>query len=94
MIRFNGVREWAYGSPNNEGLHEHPLWGKGLTFYEFHEVAPAEGCMRQWVGTFHDRTLTVRAKSVEVIDERVALKPWAAIDGRFGAGDSRVLDEM
>lgn len=68
VIRFNGVKDWAYGYPNDEGLHEHPLWGKGLTFYAFHEVQPPEGDVIQWIGTFHDGTLTVRAKSVEVID--------------------------
>src|SRR4051794_39768113 len=77
VIRFNGVKEWAYGYPNDEGLAEHPLWGKGLTFYEFHDVQPSEGDVVHWVGTFHDGTLTVRAKSVELVDEQVASKPWA-----------------
>ena len=92
VIRFNGVNDWAYGYPNDEGLQEHPLWGKGLTFYEFHEVKPSEGDAIQWVGTFHDGTLTVRAKSVEVVNEQVASEPWAAIDARFGPGDNKVLD--
>jgi hypothetical protein len=94
VIRFNGVKEWAYGYPNDEGLQEHPLWGSGLTFYKFHEVRPADGDVVQWVGTFHDGTLTVRAKSVEVLDERVGFEPWAAIDARFGPGGNQVLDEM
>src|SRR5262245_58117511 len=64
VIRFNGVNDWTYGPPNDEGLREHPLWGKGLRFYEFHEVQPHEGDAVQWIGTFHDGTLTVRAKSV------------------------------
>jgi len=93
VIRFIAVKEWAYGYPNDEGLREHPLWVYGLTFYEFHEVQPPEGEVSQWVGTFHDGTLTVQAKSVEVVDERVASKPWAAIDARYGAGDNKVLDQ-
>ena len=93
VIRFNGVKDWSYGYPNDEGLQEHALWGKGLTFYEFHEVQPSEGELVQWVGTFHDGTLTVRANSVEVLDEQVPSEPWAAIDARFGAGDNKVLDE-
>lgn len=83
VIRFNGVKDWGYGYPNDEGLTEHPLWNKGLTSYEFHEVRPAEGDVCQWIGTFHDGTLTVRAKSVEVIDEQVELEPWTAIDARL-----------
>jgi hypothetical protein len=93
VVQFNGVEDWAYGSPNDEGLEEHPLWGKGLTFYEFHKVQPADGEIVQWVGTFHDGTLTVRAQSVEVVVEHVALQPWAAIDARFGPGDNEVLDD-
>lgn len=93
VIRFTGVEDWTYGYPNDEGLEEHPLWGKGLTFYEFHEVQPPEIDILQWIGTFHDGNLTVRAKSVEVIDEHVALAPWAAIDARFGSGDNKILDE-
>jgi hypothetical protein len=92
-IQFNGVKDWSYGYPNDEGLQAHPLWGKRLTFYEFHEVQPPEGNVDQWIGTFHDGTLTVRAKSVEVVDEQVALVPRAAIDARFGEGENRVLDE-
>ncbi len=93
VIRFNSVEDWAYGYPNDEGLLEHPLWGKGLTFYEFHELQPPDGEVLQWIGTFHDGTLTVRAKSLEVVDEQVASKPWAALDARFGPGDNKVLDE-
>ena len=94
VIRFHGVKDWAYGYPNDEGLHEHPLWGKGLTFYEFHKIESADGDVAQWIGTFHDGTLTVRAKSVETVDERVASKPWEAIDARFGEGANQVIDEM
>lgn len=93
VIRFNGVTSWAYGYPNDEGLHQHPLWGKGLKFYEFHELQTPESSATQWIGTFHDGTLTVRAESVEVIDAHITSEPWAAIDARFGPGDNKVLDE-
>jgi hypothetical protein len=93
VICFSGVKDWAYGDPNDEGLEQHPLWGKGLTFYEFHEVQPREGDAVEWIGTFHDGTLIVRAKSVEVVDEQVASTPWTAIDARFGPGENKVLDE-
>lgn len=93
VIRFDEVKEWTYGEPNDEGLHQHPLWGQGLTPYAFHEVGPAEGGMLQYVGTFRDGTLAVRASSVEVIRDRVPLKPWAAINAQFGEGTSQILDE-
>src|SRR5688572_6872065 len=89
VIRFDGVKEWAYGYPNDEALHTHPLWGKGLTFYAFHEVQRPKDGMPQWIGTFHDGTLTVRATSVEVVDGHVASVPWAAIDARFGIGSNQ-----
>ena len=93
VIRFNGVKDWAYGHPNDEALQEHPLWGRGLTFYEFHQVRPSEGDVVQWIGTFHDGTLTVLAKSVEVVDGQIASEPVAAINARFGPGENKVLDE-
>jgi hypothetical protein len=92
-IRFYGVNDWAYGYPNDEGLQEHPLWGKGFTFHEFHELRLTASDVVQWIGTFHDGTLTVHAKSVEVVDEQVTSEPWTAIDARFGPGDNRILDE-
>jgi hypothetical protein len=93
VIRFNEVIDWTYGYPNDEGLHEHALWGKGLTFYEFHEVKCPEGGDKRWIGTFHDGTLTVRAKSVDVVDEQRGCAPWAAIEARFGPGVNIVLDQ-
>lgn len=42
VIQFNGVKDWAYGYPNDEGLSEHTWWGNGPTLYQFHEVQPSE----------------------------------------------------
>ena len=38
VLRFSGVDSVSFGGPNDEALPGHPLWGKGLTFYSFHEV--------------------------------------------------------
>jgi hypothetical protein len=45
------------------------LYGKGLTFYEFHEVHEEglKGDTRHWIVTFHDETLDVRAERAEVV---------------------------
>ena len=93
VVRFNDVRNWSYGSPNDEGLAEHPFWDHGLKFYEFHR-GPIDGTgMPSWIATFHDGTLTVEAATVEVLCDSVALKPWDAIDKIFGVGPNRTLDD-
>jgi hypothetical protein len=92
VIRFQRVSDWTYGPPNDEGLDSHPLWGRGITFYEFH-ISPADRngkCC--WIATFHDGTLTINAKTVEVLAALLPLEPWAAIDSVFGAGENRRLD--
>lgn len=38
IIRFSRVRSVMFGSPNDEVLHGHPLYGRGLEFYGAHEV--------------------------------------------------------
>jgi hypothetical protein len=92
VIRFDGVSTWSYGYPNDEGLDSHPLWGHGIEFYEFH-VSPIEpDGTRWWIATFHDGTLTVNAKGVEVLAERLALSPGKAIDAVLGPGEIRILD--
>ncbi len=57
-IVFEGIREVSMGGPNDEGLHEHPLYGSGLVHYQAHEVQPVEPSSRQVIITFHDETFT------------------------------------
>jgi hypothetical protein len=38
VVRFNGVASALFGAPNDEALQGHPLFGRGLQFYEFAEV--------------------------------------------------------
>ncbi|UFN43301.1 hypothetical protein [Nocardioides okcheonensis] len=37
-IRFEGCSNIRMGHPNDEVLHGHPFWGRGLSFYEAHVV--------------------------------------------------------
>jgi hypothetical protein len=93
VVRFDGVSTWSYGYPNDEGLSSHPLWGRGIEFYEFH-VSPIErNGARWWIATFHDGTLTVNAETVKVLAEKLPLKPWEAIDALLGPGQNRILDD-
>jgi len=70
VVRFSGVQAWSLGPPNDESLWTHPLWGKGLGPYAWHEVqdpeTPSPGC-RRWLATFHDDTLDVTAKEGAVL---------------------------
>jgi hypothetical protein len=38
VVEFKGVGSVKMGSPNDEVLHGHPLWGSGLEFYRAQEV--------------------------------------------------------
>jgi hypothetical protein len=38
IIIFSLVYKYKFGSPNDESLNSHPLYSKGLQFYEVHEV--------------------------------------------------------
>jgi hypothetical protein len=62
VLRFDGVTDCALGPPSDERLHEHPLYGRGLDFYEFHRVRSPQEAGR-WIVTFHDETLEVHAQS-------------------------------
>ncbi len=57
-IVFEGIREVSMGPPNDERLHEHPLYGSGVVHYQAHEVRPVELSSRQVIITFHDETFT------------------------------------
>jgi|SRR5450756_307964 len=37
-VEFSSVRAFYLGSPNDEALNGHRLWGRGLSFYSFQEV--------------------------------------------------------
>ena len=41
-ISFNSVSAHYNGWPNDEVLHAHRLWGRGLTFYAMHEVVNSD----------------------------------------------------
>ncbi|MFY9642450.1 MAG: hypothetical protein WCD20_19775 [Rhodomicrobium sp.] len=41
-IRFDSVSAHYIGWPNDEALHAHRLWGRGLTYYAMHEVANSD----------------------------------------------------
>lgn len=96
VVTFEGVKAWRYGEPNDEGLATHPLWGQGLTFYNFHQVAREAGeRIRRWIVTFHDGTLEISAavqpivRSAKVEDA----SPSTALDRVLGPGRNEVLDE-
>ena len=76
VIVFTGVTWHHFGSPNDERLYEHPLYGHGLTFYGYHEVHDSERTegtdLHHWIITFHDETLEVTGKQMKVLAERVA----------------------
>ena len=38
ILHFEGVLYHAMGYPNDEVLHAHPLYARGLGFYDFHVV--------------------------------------------------------
>jgi hypothetical protein len=92
ILRFDGVESFSFGYPNDEGLDDHPLFGRGLEPYELHEVAGGKGGKRYFIATFHDGTLemiaqgySVEAKRIEADDARTALKQ------ALGPGPSEVL---
>ena len=38
VVEFKRMTSVKVGSPNDEALRGHPLWGSGLKFYSAHEV--------------------------------------------------------
>ncbi len=75
IIRFDGVAEYHFGAPNDERLHEHPLYSVGLRFYGFYEVRGSARLRDQkkkhWIATFHDETLEVIADSATIVAEKI-----------------------
>jgi hypothetical protein len=41
-VAFSRVRAFYLGSPNDEALGGHRLWGRGLSFYSFQEVVHSD----------------------------------------------------
>jgi hypothetical protein len=49
-VKFSGVRAFYLGSPNDEALNGHRLWGRGLSFYSFQEVIHSD-----WIAALEHR---------------------------------------
>ncbi len=75
VIKFTDVDWYHFGEPNDERLHEHPLYEYGLTFYGFHKVEKSKRAKRNnqsyWIITFHDEILEVIAGGINLISNRV-----------------------
>ena len=64
ILRFDGVHEHYIGPPNDEALHLHPLFSKGLSYYKFYRVngsPKASKSHQHWILTFHDETVEIIA---------------------------------
>ena len=96
VVTFRDVSSWQYGEPNDEGLRSHPLWGRGLTPYNFHETEPPPSPdVRRWVATFHDGTFEVIASQWQLDAARVSGRtPAESLDAVHGPGANQVLDEL
>jgi hypothetical protein len=89
IVIFRDVVTWGYGGPNDEGLHFHPLWGHGLTFYGFHSVGEIDDGDTKWLATFHDGVFEIVADRWEVVAEAVKdHSPSQALDAVLGPGDN------
>jgi len=76
LLRFDGVADYHFGTPNDERLHTHPLYAAGLGFYGFYEAHGSSRLVgregkRHWIVTFHDETLEVVADEVFVSSEKI-----------------------
>jgi hypothetical protein len=84
LIRFDGVVCHKFGAPNDESLHAHPLYSRGLQFYEFHEIFGSSDLREQkekrhWIITFHDETFEVIAEKASVVSRRIEGENTSAI---------------
>ena len=79
VLLFEGVSECRFGPPSNERLHEHPLYGRGLHFYQFHRVRYRGEAATLWIVTFHDQTLEVRGNTASAMAMRFVSGPEDAI---------------
>ena len=74
VIKFSEISWYHFGGPSDEKLHQHPLYDSGLTFYGFHVVensSKTNSNQSHWIITFHDETLEILARNVEVVSKRV-----------------------
>ena len=76
VVEFDNVIRYKFGAPNDEGLHKHPLYKMGVSFYEFYSLSESPELKlvagsKLWVATFHDETLQVIAESARVLAHRV-----------------------
>ena len=56
VVEFVGVTSVKMGSPNDEVLNGHPLWGSGLEFYQAHEVRNSQWIRElMQINRVHDR---------------------------------------
>jgi hypothetical protein len=91
VVRFSEVAGWYYGSPSDERLSAHPLWGHGLEFYQFHFAE--FGGRSCWIGTFHDGTFEILAAEVSVLSECLeGISPGDALRSMLGPGPHLCLD--
>lgn len=80
IIRLEGVSEYTLGPPNDERLHEHPLYQHGLSFYGFYKVHLSNGRDR-WIFTFHDETFEAVARDATSLPRAIlAATAEVAID--------------
>lgn len=80
VVEFKRMTNVKIGSPNDEVLHGHPLWGSGLEFYRAHEVKNSSWIAElmqvdrahegfdesQWTGRRHF-VLTFRDETLECV---------------------------
>jgi hypothetical protein len=94
VVLFENVQAWRYGYPNDEGLAEHPLWGQGLTFYNFHSIPSSFAKTATCIATFHDGTFQISADCARVAVQRHSnVRPWEALQALLGEGNNRILDD-
>ena len=71
VVEFIRASDVQLGGPNDEGLHRHPLWNRGLEYYAPHVVENSariarESDLRHYVFTFQDETLECLAVDLVV----------------------------
>jgi hypothetical protein len=85
VLRFGEVAKLVLGPPNDERLSEHPLYGRGLDYYQFHRVDPGTE-LNRWIVTFHDETLDVVASTARAFPMCFAATAEEAIESAKEAG--------
>src|SRR3974390_3302630 len=63
-VRFSTVRAFYLGSPNDEALNGHRLWGRGLEFYSFQEVIHSD-----WIAELERRNRVHLRHSTKLFEE-------------------------